>query len=203
MKTLTFETKEAWLGARLCKITGSRLKDITAKKKGDGKKKGFYELIAERIGLPGDAENPMDRGNRLEEEAIDRFQSMTGKKVDTSLVIWTRDENENIAISPDGIVEGAPEAVEVKCLASASHIEALLTQKIPDEYQMQMIQYFIVNDDLQKLHFCFYDPRLKVKDFFIIEVTREEVLADIEALLIYERETLKEVDAIADSLLNF
>ena len=195
-----FETNEEWLGARLCKITGSRLKDIVVKR-GTGKKKGFYELIAERIGYPADKENPMDRGHRLEEEAMDRFREMTGKEVDTSLVIHSREDNENIAVSPDGVVSETEE-VEIKCLSSASHIEAYLTKQVPDEYHLQTVQYFVVNDKLQTLNVCFYDPRLKVADFFILPVTRKDVLAEIEAMLIYERETLREVNDIVNSLLT-
>lgn len=208
MQVLTFEDRDQWLAARLCKITGSRLKDIVSKRDTGKKKIGFYELIAERIGLPADGENPMDRGTRLEEEALERFTAMTGKSVDPSLVIWTREDNQDIAVSPDGSVvpkegEKITEAVETKCLGSARHIEAVLTNEIPGEYREQAMQYFIVNESLQKLHFCFYDPRLKVKDFHIIEMTREQVLPEIEALLIYQRETLKEVDAIVESLLQF
>lgn len=207
MNVLKFDDREEWLAARLRKITGSRLKDIVVKR-GTGKKIGFYELIAERIGLPADGENPMDRGTRLEGEALERFEAMTGKKVDTALVIWTRDDNQNIAVSPDGFVIPAKgkkitEAVETKCLASARHIEAVLTKEIPSEYKEQSMQYFIVNEDLEKLHFCFYDPRLKVKDFFIIEVTRESVQAEIDSLLAYQQETLREVEEIVESLMNF
>lgn len=201
-----FENELDWKAARLGKITGSRLKDIVVKR-GTGKKKGFYELIAERIGFPADDEKPMDRGHRLEEEAIDRFIQATEKKVDVSLVIWSREEDPSIAISPDGMVvsENADvtEAVEVKCLASASHIEALLTQEIPDEYHYQVLQYFVCNDKLEKLHFCFYDPRLKVKDFFIIEVTRDQLLSEIETMLISQRETLAEVETVVNTLLAF
>lgn len=192
------------MAARLCKITGSRLKDIVVKR-GAGKKKGFYELIAERLTIQSDIqETPLEHGHRCEPEAIERFEQKMGKKVDTSLVIWARDEDENIAVSPDGSVIGSDntEAVEVKALSSANHLEAYLTKQIPKEYEEQKIQYFVVNDKLEKLHFCFYDPRLKVADFFIITVTRAEVLGEIEAMLIYQRETLKEVNEIVDSLLT-
>src|SRR3954466_240978 len=114
MKTQTFQTKEAWLEARRGKITGSRLKDIIVKR-GTGRKIGFYELVAEKVALPADGENPMDRGNRLESEAVQRFMDETGEKIDTSLVLWTRDDDENIAISPDGF-KGQAVAVEAKCL---------------------------------------------------------------------------------------
>lgn len=202
MKTTRFEDRETWLAARLGKITGSRAKDIAPMKRGTGKKIGFYELIAERIGLPADGENPMDRGNRLEEEAMERFVEATGKDVDTSLVLWSADDEESIAVSPDGVV-GETEAVEVKCLSSARHIEALLTKVIPDEYEYQVLQYFLVNDKLQKLFFCLYDPRLKFKDFFFLEVTRESQLARIEEMRIHERETLREVEQIVKELSAF
>ncbi|MCV6900789.1 YqaJ viral recombinase family protein, partial [Escherichia coli] len=84
---------------------------------------------------------------RLEEEAVARFVKETGKEVNTDLVIFTRDDNENIAFSPDAYI-GDTEVVEAKCLSSASHIEAWLTQEVPSEYEEQTIQPFIVNDTL-------------------------------------------------------
>ena len=199
MKTLKFETRESWLSARRGKITGTRVKDLIVKR-GTGKKKGFYELIAERLAIePDTEETAMDRGTRLEEEAIQKFVETTGKELNTSLVIWTRDDNDSIAISPDAFI-GNKVAVEAKCLSSASHIEAWLTQEIPAEYQDQAIQYFLVNDELETLYFCFYDPRIPCKDFFWIEVSRESVKDKVVEYLQYETETLKEVNDIVVSL---
>lgn len=201
MRTHKFTDRDAWLAARRGKITGSRLKDIITKR-GNGKKIGFYELIAERLGIPADGENPMDRGTRLEPEALALFEKETGKKLDTSLILWTRDDREDIAISPDGII-GKTEAVEAKCLASARHIEAFLTEKIPAEYHEQGLQYFIVNDKLRKLHFAFYDPRLLAKPFFIITLNRKDLEEEIAEILEYERTTLTEIDDIVATLSNF
>lgn len=201
MKTLKFETKEEWFAGRIGKITGSRLKDIVVKR-GTGKKIGFYELIAERLGIPASDENPMDRGTRLEGEAVEMFTKETGKEVDTSLYIWTRDDNENIAISPDGVI-GKTEALECKCLSSARHIEAFLTQEIPDEYEFQKLQYFIVNDKLKTLYFAFYDPRLIAKPFFYITVKREDVQKEVDQYLEYQKLTLAEVNEIVNHLTNF
>lgn len=198
MKTFNFETKEDWLAARRGKITGSRLKDIVVKR-GTGKKIGYYELIAERLGIPADDENPMDRGSRLELEAIEYFENRTGKKVDKSLVMWTLEDNESIAISPDGFIEEL-EAVETKCLSSAKHIEAYLTQEIPDEYEFQKLQYFIVNDKLKTLYFCFYDPRILVMPFFYIKINREDIEDEIKMYLDYQKQVLKEVDEIVNNL---
>lgn len=201
MISKTFQTKEEWLLARNCKITGTRLKDLVVKR-GNGKKKGFYELIAERISVMPDGENPLDRGVRLETIALQRFEQETGKKVNPDLVMWLRDDDENIAVSPDGVVS-IEEACEVKCLSSASHIEAYLTHTIPSEYELQTRQYFIVNEDLQKLNVIFYDPRVLVKDYFVFEINRADIQQEIEEYLQYERDTLAEVEAIVKELSNF
>ena len=197
MKILNFDDREQWLNARLGKITGTRLKDIIVLR-GSEPKIGFYELIAERLAVADD-ENPMDRGVRLEEEAIERFKKETGKKVDTSLTIWVRDDNENIAISPDGKI-GKTEAVEAKCLSSARHIEAYLKGGVPNDLKMQTIQYFIVNDDLKTLHVIFYDPRMPVKDYFVIVVKREDIMNEIAHYYEEQVKTLKAVEDIVVKL---
>lgn len=199
MKTLKFDDKEDWLEARKGKITGTIAGNLVLKN-GKGKKIGFYELIAERIGIPqNDNENPMDRGIRLESEAIKIFEEITTKKVDTSLVIWTRDDNEDIAISPDGFI-GKTEAVEVKCLSSAKHIEALLTNKIPSEYEDQCLQYFIVNDKLKTLYWIFYDPRVSAKAFFYLIFNRKDFEEEIKEKLELEKNLLEEINQIVTDL---
>lgn len=198
MKTLKFENEESWLEARLGRITGTRLKDLISKHAGTGRKIGFYEIIAERVALPPTEENAMDRGIRLEDDAVKRFMKETKKKVNTDLVIWSRDEDDNIAVSPDGAI-GKTEAVEAKCLSSARHLEAWLTQKVPDEFEYQAIQYFVVNEKLKKLHFAFYDPRMP-KDFFIITINRKDIQEKVDECLEIERRVLNEVAEIENKL---
>ena len=141
----------------------------------------------------------MDRGTRLEEEALLKFEEHTGKEVDNSLVIWEREDNEHIAISPDGIIN-ENEAVEVKCLSSARHIEALLTGELPSEYEYQRLQYFIVNENLKTLYWVFYDPRIPKKPFFYFTYHREDFENEINEVLEYEKQTLEEVEKIVNEL---
>lgn len=197
MKTIKFTDEQEWLEARRGRITGTRLGSLLSKR--DKKPlKGYYEIIAERVAVPHDGENVMDRGKRLEDEAIERFSQETGKKVDPSLVLWCREDDENIALSPDGII-GKTEAVEVKCLNSAAHIEAYLTKEVPSEYEMQVLQYFIVNDDLKTLYFVFYDPRMP-KDFFFLTINREDMQEKVDEYLSLEREVLAQIQEIATTL---
>ena len=195
MKTTKFTTEEEWLEARRGRITGTRVKDLIVKR-GTKPKIGFYEILAERIALPSSGESMMDRGKRLEEVAIELFAERTGKKVNTDLVLWHREDDENIAISPDGYI-GATEAVEVKCLSSARHIEAFLTQEIPSEFEAQAMQYFVVNDSLKKLYFVFYDPSMP-KDLFWIEKERDD--DQVQYYLDLEREALKQIEEIEKTL---
>lgn len=201
MKINKYDDKDAWLLARNGKITGSKLKDIIVKR-GTGKKKGFYQLIADRVAVAPDNENAMARGTRLEEEAVAMFAKKTGKEVNTDLVIFSREDNENIAFSPDGFI-GDTEVVEAKCLSSASHIEAWLTQETPDEYYEQTIQPFIVNDLLTTLYLVFYDPRIPCKDFFFLTINRKDVEEKVAEYLDYQRKTLEEIDEIVLKLTNF
>lgn len=201
MKIQKFENKEDWLQARKGKITGTRLKDIVVLR-GNTPKIGFFQLIAERLAIPADDENPMERGLRLEGEAIARFEKETGKKVNTDLVLLTRNDNESIAYSPDGYM-GKVEAVEAKCLSSAHHLEAWYYNVVQKDYQMQTIQPFIVNPSLKKLYVVFYDPRIPAKDYFVIEVLRGDVKKEIDEYLEYQRKTLEEVEKIVLELTNF
>ena len=164
------------------------------------KKMGFYELIAQRLATIPDEENPMDRGIRLEPEAIEKYVEITGEEINTELVLWQRDEEDNIALSPDGFKNDLTKAVEVKCLSSALQIKTFLTQQIPDEYKWQRLQYFMVNDELETLVFAFYDPRIPCKSFFTIEFKREDLQTEINYYLEYERKTLKEVNKIVNEL---
>ncbi len=157
---------------------------------------GFYEIIAERIAISPDEENPMDRGTRLEEEAVEKFMEKTGLEVDTSLVIWEREDNAGIAVSPDGVV-GKMGAIEVKCLSSARHIEAKLTGQYPKDYHEQILQYFIVNDELEVLHFVMYDPRMPEKlQLITFEIFRFDIEDEIKQMHEYQIKKLEQIEKI-------
>lgn len=169
------------------------------------KKVGFYETIAERLAIPEEGtESPMDRGIRLEDEAADEFAKRYEKPIATD-GCWQSDDDPRIINSPDRYVvpeDGKPitEAVEIKCLGSAKHIEAIIENKIPTVYESQVIQYFIVNDDLQTLYFVFYDPRLQSVPFHCIEITRESLGNKPEKYKQYQLEQLQQMDEIVARL---
>lgn len=167
------------------------------------KKKAFYQLIADHLAIPGiEGENDRDRGHRLQGPALDKFAEVTGKRIVKDPGLCVREDNENIAISPDALVledseiEKFTEGVEAKCLDDANTVEAYLTKKVPSEYWEQVIQYFVVGDELKIVSLVCYSETLSAMNFVIVEVKREDVLEDIEYYKNYETVILKEVDEI-------
>jgi len=199
MITKKYESREEWLADRFGKITGTKVKDVIAKR-GISRKIGFYQLVADRLAIPADDEDKRDRGTRLEAKAIEEFIKKTKKKVDTSLLMWQRNDNPNIAYSPDGVISKT-EAVEAKCLSSARHLEAFIEQSVPKDYEDQVLQAFVVNDKLKKLYVVFYDDRVVVKPFFYLEVERDQ--DKVNAYLLQEKMMLQEIDDIIAKLSGF
>lgn len=180
-------------------------------------KKRYYELIAERTARPitpndyldklnGQQFSMMARGHILEYEALAMFTEVTGKNIHPACAVWEREDNSSIYISPDGVViEEAElekditlitshEAVEVKCLDNAETIKAFLTGRYPSEYRAQIIKYFVVNAELEKLYFVLYTDTIPGLDLQIFEITRAEIADNITEAMAFEDELMKLID---------
>jgi putative phage-type endonuclease len=191
-----------WSQIRKGKITGTTLKAIMGTPK--ARQEAIYDIIAERlsVGVSTDYENPMDRGTRLEPEAITVFEFETG--IQTELIGFAEhDDNTHIGNSPDRMVKDDDTlAVEVKCPLGKNYVKLWLTNEVPDEYEHQVIQYFAVNEQLQKLYFVGYNPDIKIHPLHIIEVTRESLGDKIQIALEKQTEFLLEVDAILRTIVT-
>jgi len=186
------QRSDEWHQLRKGKITGTTLKSIMGTPK--ARQDAIYEIIAERltVGVEGEYENPMDRGNRLEPDAVAMFELEVGKQVER--IGFCEDEkNSMIANSPDGLI-GDTEAVEVKCMGGKNHVKMWLTNEVPDEYKWQVIQYFVVNEKLEKLYFVGYNPDIPTHPLHIIETTREENKENIDEAKKEQYKFLKEVE---------
>lgn len=206
MITKHYASREEWLNDKLGKASGSRAKDVMPDAKGNWKK-GFWELVDERLRgsiAINSEENPMDRGTRLEPQALARFTQETGKKVDASLLAWFREDDPSIMLSPDGVV-GKSAAVEVKCLVGPSHAEALYTEAIPKNtggYLEQAMQYFVVNDKLKTLYFVFYNPDYPPGlDYFCLTFQRKDYKTAIASQLAQELQVLRGVREVTNKLM--
>jgi hypothetical protein len=169
------------------------------------RKQGFYELIAEYLSIERDGENRMDRGTRLEPEVREWFAKTYNKNVE-EVGICMSEADDRIYNSPDGLIRKSPkskkytEALEIKCLAPARHLQAVIEKKIPEEYWSQMMQYFVVNDDLEKLWWVFHDPGIVTIPYFVLEITRDSLGDWPQRLLEFQVAQLKRIDEIIEEL---
>jgi hypothetical protein len=114
MKILNFtKNSPEWLEARTSLITGTKNKDLIVKR-GTSKKKGFYQLIADRLqvqkvnsmrGYATDIEDPRARGHALESEAIQEFKKiMPHLIINDDCTLCVSEENDKLGYSPDALI---------------------------------------------------------------------------------------------------
>lgn len=178
----------------------------------------IYKLIAQRIAKPinpndyadripeGATYSAMLRGQILEDEARELISEKLGKQIIPGRV-WQSEENEYMICSPDGeIVDDTgkvSEAVEIKCLDSWKVVKAYYEKRPPLEYEAQIIQYFLVNENLQKLYFCIYSDVFTNPDLGlqIFELKREDYREKIELTGMVQNATLKLVEREVQKLM--
>lgn len=191
-----------WFELRKGKITGTGVKKLLGRK--DTKENYFYDLLAQSMSTSNaaeDMESDLARGIRLESEAVEVFEKKAKKKVEKVGFIQS-DFSRYIGCSPDGLIKKGkkyPEAIEVKCLSSANHVKAWLEGHVPEDYMPQVVQSFIVNEDLKVMHVVFYDPRISVKPYVVIDVLREDVEGLVET---YKDIQLEMAKALEEKLLK-
>lgn len=201
MKKHNIEQKsDEWHQIRKGKITGTTLKSIMGTPK--VRQDAMYEIIAERltIGIGDEYENAMERGNRLEPDAIAMFELETGKNVER-VGFCEDDNNAMICNSPDGLI-GETEAIEVKCMGGKNHVKLWVTNQFPSEYEWQIIQYFVVNEKLEKLYFVGYNPDIPIHPLHIIEINRKDIEEQIKEAKETQKNFLKDVDSILKNIIT-
>ena len=198
------QRSEEWFAARLGKVTASRIADVVAKTKtGYGASRANYmgELICERLtGRSGDSYQnaAMVWGTEQEPNARAAYEAQTG-----NLVIETGFVPHPTVMmsgaSPDGLV-GDNGLIEIKCPNTATHIETLLGQSIPEKYRLQM-QWQMACTGREWCDFVSYDPRLpESMQLFIASLPAD--LALIQSIEAEVTKFLGEIDQKLDALVK-
>ena len=206
MKILEIEqgTPE-WMSYREGKRTGTTIGKLFAKSRKTGEMYDtekplitFYQKVAERLaegtGDDDGLESSRERGKDLEQDAINEAEQKLGLKLIRGNVWVSKDENH--IESPDAYTKDLKTAVEVKCLSSARHIQAIVEDKPPMEYWAEYLNYFLVNDKLQTLHVFLYDPR------FLLEHLRWHDFVIKRDAFSYEIERMRDIDEFAEQLIS-
>lgn len=207
MKIIEIEQGSAdWEQLREGRLTGTKIGSIYAKSRKademfDTSKHllGFYELLAERLTDSDDLSSNVERGKALESEALEVASDELGIDFVHGNV-WELDKNH--IESPDGYTSDLKMAIEIKCLSSARHIQAIYEDIPPKEYATEYANYFLVNNELEVLIVFLYDPRfindkLRTHYWFL---NRMDLMPQIKALKQVKRAVLKELKEAEEKL---
>lgn len=134
---------DEWFAARLGKVTASRVADVIAKTKtGPSASRENYatQLVLERLTnkqAESYTNSAMQWGTETEPMARQAYELKRGLFVNETGFV-DHPTIEMCGASPDGLV-GADGLIEIKCPNSATHMETILTQKVPAKYIPQMM----------------------------------------------------------------
>ena len=195
-----------WLSFREGKRTGTSIGKLFAKSRVAGELYDtdkplitVYQKVAERLaegtGDDDGLDSSRERGKDLEQEAINEAEQQLGLKL-TRGNVWQDGKDPNHIESPDAYTEDLKTAVEVKCLSSARHIQAICQNEPPKEYYAEYLNYFLVNDKLKTLYVFLYDPR------FLLEHLRWHAFKIERSDVEYDIERMRDIDAQAEQLIN-
>jgi putative phage-type endonuclease len=193
---------QEWHQLRLGKVTASRVSDVMSKiKSGESASRRNYkmELVVERLtGLKTESYTSPAMQWGIDNEGIARSTYEIQNNVLVDQVAFINHYNiKNAGCSPDGLV-GSLGMVEIKCMTTANHVEAILNNRPPPQYfaqcQFQMACAGRLWNDL-----TLFDPRLP--DILQLKVFRIE--RDETYIKLMEEEViqfLKEVEEVINNL---
>jgi len=154
---------EEWFAIRCGKVTASRIADIIATtKSGYSASRVNYEaqLICEILtGKPAESftNAAMAWGTETEPLARAQYELKTGNMVN-QIGFVVHPKIEQAGASPDGLVDNDG-LIEIKCPNTSTHLDTLLSQKVPSKYITQMTWQMLCTGR-KWTDFVSYDPRL-------------------------------------------
>lgn len=224
------QNSEEWFHYRLGKSGGSNFgKLFKTSGRGNDKVRDYaYTLLAERVARPMTPNDYLDdmpeemkgmpfswaiRGHILEPRVADLFSKKYNLVLSEGKV-WEDEDAKESYVSPDRSIVGQDgkikEAVEIKCLSTdkvlkvwADSMSKSAFEAIPNnDYQAQVLKYFMINKDLEKLYWVVYtDLIIDHPDFMVVlEIKREDVISMVEDAKKVEIATLLYVDNLENKL---
>jgi putative phage-type endonuclease len=170
---------EAWHEIRCGRVTGTRFKSLVAKETTDTYKDLLTNIACEIITRRAEetySNATMEKGLEMEPIARTFYEEITGNKVKTAGFISPDEDVEFadwIGISPDGLLEDG--ILEIKCPLMRTHMEYILSDKLPTEYRYQVQGQLFVTG----LKFCDFMSFVEGMKPFIVRVTPDEELFEV------------------------
>jgi len=195
------QRSDDWHSERCGKVTASRIKDIDAKPaKGKVLNSLGLIILSERLtGVQEEAKTTqlMQWGIDHEPHAIIAYENGTGEFV-TGTGLIDHPSIPMSGASPDGLV-GKQGQLEVKCPYTTTHLNTLLSRKVPDDHIPQ-ITWQLACTKREWCDFVSYDPRLPEHlQLVIIRVFAKDLdIAGLEQSVITFNKTIDQaIDQLA------
>lgn len=197
---------DEWLKERWGMLGGSEFKDLMIKK--PVKESAlFFRLLGElseeyemKSMFVSDA---MQEGTDKEPDAAEYAEEFFG--LELKEFGWcTSPEFKYQGLSPDRLTPDLKQGFEFKCPQSNTHAKWLFNDELPKEHLWQNIKYFVLNDKLEKQHFCSYRPENKLNPWFYKTITLDSVLKEgkVSDLVKSAKERIIELENALDEELN-
>ena len=173
------QRSDEWFAARIGKVTASRVADVLAKTKtGYSTTRDNYmaQLVCERLtGQKGESFTNAAMQWGTETEPLARISYEVAQNVLVDEVGFVPHPSIIMAgASPDGLV-GDDGLLEIKCPNTATHIETLLSQTVPNKYNTQM-QFQMACTGRLWCDFVSFDNRLPSElQLFVKRVPRDNM----------------------------
>ncbi len=191
----------AWLRQRLGWCTASRMKDVLAVSKKDGKplearNKYMMELVAERM-IGGAIDHyvtpAMQWGIDNEPHAAAAYEEMSGELLE-ACGFFPHPQIEYFGATPDRLL-GSDGLVEFKCPTTTTYVAWRANGTVPDEHKPQMLAQLACTGR-KYVDFCAFDPRVqderarifvrryepKPEEIAAVEEAARQFLAEVEEL---------------------
>ncbi len=167
---------EEWHELKNAKIGGTRAKSVQVKKS-ITEAVIFDEVMSERNTFfnyeEGFTSEAMQRGIDLEPLAIEEVTKETGVIFKDAGWIGRNDYHGH---SPDGISLCEKIGLEIKCPSAKVHNSYVRENKIPLEYVWQIVNFFAMDESIERLYFASFNPDYLLMPLFLLEVTRESII---------------------------
>lgn len=185
---------QEWLDMRLGYVTASRFKDVLAGGKGITRNSYMMQLAAEIVTNQVEesySNSAMEWGTATEPQARSMYE--LNNFVDVEQVTFITHDTINAGYSPDGLV-GNNGLIEIKCPKTTTHIETVLSGKMPTGHIPQ-VQGGLWLAEREWLDFISFDPRIiSDKSYFCIRVYRDEsYIKNLESEVIKFNEELSKI----------
>lgn len=178
--TVPAQRTDGWHTQRCGILTGSRIKDVLAVSKRDGKPlQARQDYLVEKVceiltGKPASKfqNEAMRWGVEQEPLALDAYRWLTGRTVE-QVGLCLHPEREYIGASPDGLM--LDRGIEIKCpFNTGNHIAAILDGMPPEH--MAQIQCGMWVCDLPEWDFVSFDPRMPPDlRLYVQTIPRDEI----------------------------